>query len=72
MIFNIIVSIVIVSLFAFVLRQKKFNKKLDGIILVAGAGIIFIVRSPFIWIPVFLLVLLYFSISFLRHKLKLK
>ncbi|MUV38946.1 hypothetical protein JNUCC1_02818 [Lentibacillus sp. JNUCC-1] len=66
MIFNILVSIVAVSLIIFlILGQKKFSRKLDTVMIIAGAGIIFIVSKPLIWILVFMLAVVYFSF---RHK----
>lgn len=62
-IFNLVILIVAVSLILFIIRQKKFSKKLDTIIIIAGAASILIVNKSFLWISVFILVIVYFLIS---------
>lgn len=67
-IFNVVVGIVAVSLIIFILGQKKFSRKLDTVIIIAGAAIIIIVNKPLIWISVFVLVIVHFLINSFRHK----
>jgi chromate transport protein ChrA len=65
--FNIIIAIIAVLLVIFVLNQKNNKRKLDTIILIAGATIMLIINKPIIWISIFVLIFVYF---FIRKSIK--
>jgi hypothetical protein len=65
--FNIIIAIIAGLLVIFVLNQKNNKRKLDTIILIAGATIMLIINKPIIWISIFVLIFVYF---FIRKSIK--
>lgn len=65
-ILNFLVIAISAFLIIFISRSKGINNKVDLILVLIGAALIFLIDNLYVWMSVWILLIVYFLIKYLK------
>ncbi|KAA6449598.1 hypothetical protein DX928_17510 [Bacillus swezeyi] len=65
-ILNFLVIVISAFLIIFIARSKGINNKIDLILVLIGAALIFLIDNQYVWVSVWILLIVYFLVKYTK------